>query len=270
MLVPKAPIEALDEGIVHRLPRPAEVELHAGLVRPAVRRAGIEFGAVVDRNARRRTARLHEPIENRDHARADQGGIDLDGQTFTCEDILHRQDPDAPTVVQAIGHEVHTPPLIWAGRCGGTHPELAGALPPAVHPHAELLGAVQPIRLLVIDGPALSAKQDVQAPIAEARARRGQLPQPHPQRGQVPPLRAVVEGRAIALDDVARSPCGYPKRRYQIARHLAPPGGPQAFFWRTSWSMALSSVRSATTCFSRRFSSSSCLTRRSSATPIPA
>jgi hypothetical protein len=41
------PIEALDEGIVHGLAGPAEVQPHPNLVRPAVRRARIEFGAIV-------------------------------------------------------------------------------------------------------------------------------------------------------------------------------------------------------------------------------
>jgi hypothetical protein len=202
----------------------------AGVVRPAVRRAGIEFGAIVDRNHRRGAARLHEPIEDRDHSRADPRGIDPDRQTFTREDILHGQDPDAPAVVEAIGHDIHAPPLIRAGRRGGAHPELTDAFPPAVHPHAELLGPIEPIRLLLIDPPALPTEQDVQPPIAEPGARRGQLPQAHPQGGHVAPLRAVVERRPVAPNDPTRPPRAYPKRPHQIAGHLAPPGGPQAFF----------------------------------------
>src|SRR6476646_6429521 len=53
-------------------------------------------------------------------------------------------------------------------------------------------------------------------------------------------------------------------------RQLPPARGLQGFFRSTSCNMCLSRVRSATNPFNRRFSSSSCLSRLSSLTPIPA
>ena len=43
----------------------------------------------------------------------------------------------------------------------------------------------------------------------------------------------------------------------------------QSFFRNTSWSICLSGLRSATICFSLKFSSSNCRRRRSSETPKP-
>src|SRR4029077_19965684 len=52
-------------------------------------------------------------------------------------------------------------------------------------------------------------------------------------------------------------------------RQLPPARGLQGFFRSTSCNMCLSRVRSATNPFNRRFSSSRCLSRLSSLTPIP-
>jgi hypothetical protein len=56
----------------------------------------------------------------------------------------------------------------------------------------------------------------------------------------------------------------------QMAHHLAANGGPDHFRRSTSCNIDLSRVISATSRFSFAFSSSSCFSRRISATPIPA
>jgi hypothetical protein len=53
----------------------------------------------------------------------------------------------------------------------------------------------------------------------------------------------------------------------QLFDELPPLLRPQSFFFNTSCSICLSNVRSATTCFNRAFSSSSCRKRLSSAVP---
>src|SRR5205814_5095544 len=79
--------------------------------------------------------------------------------------------------------------------------------------------------------------------------------------------------RALPLIPAARprhahEPTGSPftqsMRLPNHAHHLAPVRGRQNFFATTVFKAWLSSVRSATTCFTRRFSSSSCRSRRAS------
>jgi hypothetical protein len=51
-LVPESPVEALDEGILHRPPGPNEVQLHAVCLGPGVQRPTLELRPVVHPEAR--------------------------------------------------------------------------------------------------------------------------------------------------------------------------------------------------------------------------
>ncbi len=62
------------------------------------------------------------------------------------------------------------------------------------------------------------------------------------------------------LQNLARVPFAHPVARFQILHQRAAPRGLYHFFRRTSCSIVLSSVSSATNCFSFVFSSRSCLT----------
>src|SRR5215471_7801375 len=101
--------------------------------------------------------------------------------------------------------------------------------------------------------------------MAEARSRARQLPQPHSHATVISPVRDVAKCRPTHADDVARSPLADLGMLLQhLFGPLPPHSGPQGFFASTSCKICLSSVKSATTCFNRRFSSSSCFTFRSS------
>ena len=66
-----------------------------------------------------------------------------------------------------------------AGR-GATRGPLTRFL--RLDPDAEPFLAVEAVDPLVVDPPALPPQQDVQPPVAVPHPRRGQVPQPHPQR----------------------------------------------------------------------------------------
>jgi hypothetical protein len=60
---PEVAVERLDEGIVRRLPRPAEFESDAMAIRPGVQRAGDELGPVIHRD------RLRQACESASRSR---------------------------------------------------------------------------------------------------------------------------------------------------------------------------------------------------------
>ena len=116
--------------------------------------------------------------------------------------------------------------------------------------------------------PAFATQPDVQAEIAKARAGLGQLPQPHAKRGIVPPMVSVIPRRPMQPQQPTRSPHADREVSGDGPHQRAFARGRQAFFARTSCRMTLSKVRSATSCLSLLFSSSSCRNRRISAMAI--
>ncbi len=110
---------------------------------------------------------------------------------------------------------------------------------------------------------------DTQPTVTPVRTRSRQITQPHPQLlmpgRHVPiPLRGAGKCQHATCPTFADFVAGLQARHRVPAAHRR-----QGFFRSTSCSVALSSVRSATSCFSRRFSSSNCFSRRISLTPNP-
>src|SRR5579863_9067510 len=136
-------------------------------------------------------------------------------------------------------------------------------------PHAQPLLAIQPVPPLVIDLPAFPSEQDINAEVAVAYSRRGQFSNPSSKRGLIVADRAIAVRRTVESQHRASSALAHPVSPLQLPDQLAPTLRPHNFFCSTSCSISLSSERSATSCLSRRFSSSSCFIRRSSLTASP-
>jgi hypothetical protein len=83
-------------------------------------------------------------------------------------------------------------------------------------------------------------------------------------------MKAIAMARAMHRDHVARSSLTDLKADPHKPHQFPALSGFYNLFRKTSWSMCLSGVRSATSCLSFRFSSSGCRNRRSSATSMPA
>src|SRR6266850_1300233 len=132
-----------------------------------------------------------------------------------------------------------------------------------------LLLAVEAVDQLVVDRPALAPQLLVQHPIAVARPLSSELAELRAQLRVLHPLAAVPAGRARQLDDAAGAALTDTEVRLEVTRSLAACGGRHHFFAFTAFSICTSSVRSATMCFSRRFSSSSAFSLRASLTSIP-
>src|SRR5271169_1898030 len=118
-------------------------------------------------------------------------------------------------------------------------------------------------------GEALALQQDLEPPIAKPAPGRSQLAQPLPQPRIFHPSPPIPACRPMYL----HQPAGASLRNHSFRAHHSHrlPLHLRAyhFFVTTACNARLSSSNSATACFSCRFSSSSCRSRRASLTSIP-
>src|SRR6185503_1095301 len=128
---------------------------------------------------------------------------------------------------------------------------------------------VNAVSSLVIVTPAFTPQQDVDAVEAVAYPRLGDLFDALPHRAIVARLVQVTIDRAMQKDLRTGAPLRDAILRQQQARELPALPHLQSFFFNTSCSICLSSVRSATIRFNCAFSSSNCRKRRSSTGPNP-
>ena len=109
----------------------------------------------------------------------------------------------------------------------------------------------------------------MQAAIAEPPADGRQLAQPCTHGGIVRPAAAIADRGAIHPEHRTRPPLAHLEGTLQVSDGLSPRGGRHHFFEATSFSMALSSIASASSFFSLAFSSSSAFSRLASDTSSP-
>jgi hypothetical protein len=95
----------------------------------------------------------------------------------------------------------------------------------------------------------------MQTPIAEAPTDRGQLPQPRPDHPIIRPTAPVTHRTAVAPDHRARPPLAHLPGLAQMSDGLSSGDGRHHFFEAMSFSIALSSIASASSFFSLAFSS---------------
>lgn len=168
------------------------------------------------------------------------------------------QDAQFPTGGQLVMHEVHRPDLVGMGGIRSVLPEFG--LHPSLRcfvPQLQPQLIVNPTGSLHVDWPSFPQQEDMHTPIPIADPGLADLLDPQLEIGLLAALGLVgVEG--------AVNPQGFagPTYRYLpgLPHHidkLAPAGRPQSFFCKTSCSMALSRLRSATRRLSLPFSSSS-------------
>src|ERR1700691_652118 len=136
--------------------------------------------------------------------------------------------------------------------------------------HAEIFFAIDSIHPFRVHPPAFTPQHHRQPPVAVTRPVAGEIAQALPQF-------VLGIATALILVDPARDPRQPTSAAFiQLVRltdaayQLPPRRGLQAFFDSTSCSMCLSSVRSATSVFSLRFSSRNWRSSRSSFNPTPA
>ena len=135
---------------------------------------------------------------------------------------------------------------------------MARELLPSLDAHFESLFAIEPVDAFRVHLPTLAPEKNRQPAIAIAWTRQGELSKTHPKRCLVWGLALVSMGTPGPAGDAHRVSLTHTQLRLKGVNLPTPLGWPQSFFRSTSWRICLSSVRSATKLFSRRFSSSSC------------
>src|SRR4029450_8688589 len=114
--VAKLPVEAFNKGVLDRLARSDEAQLHAADVGPGVEGAAAEFRAVVHHQNLGQPDRFGETLEDADDAQARQRSIDFDGDTFAREVVDDVQGAETAPIGERIDHEIHRPALAAAAR----------------------------------------------------------------------------------------------------------------------------------------------------------
>jgi len=117
--------------------------------------------------------------------------------------------------------------------------------------------------------PALAVQQHANLSVSVSHSRLHNLPDAHPKSGPRVFVTAIAECPAIQLDFAACPPLAHRVAAMQVLDDLIAPPGLYNVLDSTSCNIAWSNVRSATNCFSRVFSSWSCLSCRTGSTSSP-
>lgn len=184
---------------------------------------------------RRRSVRPGDPLDHRSQ------------RALATPRINHRQHPKRLPVRQLVVDEIHPPPPSQAGH--GRHRsamERPLATLPDPQPQLQRLEPVQPPDPLQVHPPPLASQQDNDAVVPEAWPRLGELPNAQAERPLV-----FCLARPIPRRQTTRPHATHRKRGRQPRRSRAPPRRRQTFVRSASASICLSSVKSATTGFSR-------------------
>lgn len=178
-------------------------------------------------------------------------------QRFLGEVVDHGQDAEAPPAGELVGHEVERPALVGTLRQRQRRPNAnrPPTAPPA--PHLQLLLAVEPAEALVVHPHPLALQQPLQAPIAKPPPLGRQGTQALSNRRVVRPGRSIPEAGAIHPQKPAGAPLAQAVRRHRVLHRPSPCRRLQKFPEAMSFKAALSSIASASSFFSLRFSSSS-------------
>lgn len=136
---------------------------------------------------------------------------------------------------------------------------MQGDVLSSAHPHAQLepLEAIPSPDPLPVDRPTFAAEQHPDSQVPEPRPGMGQIPNAQSQGRLVFGPTLPIPGCPPKLGQPTGPRTTHRERPVKPLGQFPATGGPQTFFRRASESMCLSSERSATSRFNRRFSSSS-------------
>jgi hypothetical protein len=197
-LCPELAVQALDESIIRRLAGPGEVERDPALIGPQVEIPGNELRALVDPDHPGQPDLAADTFEHIDNIGSPEGEPRLEGRREPRERIDDRQDPDLAPRGELVVHEVHRPRLVRLDRRTTILPQLR-LHAPLGHLVAQLQAQllVEPVDPLGVDDPALAPQQHVDAAIAVAHPRLGDLLDPLHESGLRAALALVVVGRRL-------------------------------------------------------------------------
>lgn len=174
-----------------------------------------------------------------------------------------------PTVREGIRHEVEAPADVGPIRDHDGTPRAERSLGSSAPTDLERLVPIQPAQLLLVHDDTLAPEHDVDPPIAEAAALAGHGLHGLAQGPIVGTDASIAHAVAIDAQYLARPTLAHSVRRTGISHVFAPRVGRHHVLELTSLRIALSSICSASSFFSRACSSSSALSRRASHMSMP-
>src|SRR5581483_3913582 len=267
-------VERFDIAVLHRTTRGDEMQRDFVLVCPLIQRLRGKLRSVIDDDPLRQPALQPQPFQHTNHAQRRQRGVHLDDGHLSRVRILDRQRAELTPARQRIVQEIHRPCLVRPRGRRQQHPCLRTDPPPAPpSPHHQLLLHIDPVHPLDVHLPAFPFEQNVQPPVSPAPPLLSQFTQAHAQLlvDHCEPRwpRLIAHHRTHNLHPPTGTPLRAPR---SFAKH--PHGFPfrlwaYHFFESTALNPTISSACSATSCFSLRFSSSSCRSRCASLTSSP-
>ena len=170
---------------------------------------------------------------------------------------------------QRVSHEVERPAQITILRdCHGC-PGAEGSFATATLAHRQPFLLVQSIKLLVVDLDARSLEHQAETPVTEPPSLRCQFAQAFPQRFIARPLWHIAIALGVQIDQATSPPLRIAFLSDRPGHSASAQAGRQKFFPSISLSVDASSIVSASSFFSLRFSSSSAFSLRASETSIP-
>src|SRR5215207_3179347 len=270
-LLAEAAVEALDRGVLHGLSRIDEEQLHAVLVSPAVEVTTAQLRSIVHNQHVGVAAFAGDVLQHRDHPLARQREVGEDRRALARAVVLQVGGAEPAAVGEAVLGEVERPALVGGDRAPRDRQHAAEpALLPAAAADRELLLLIEPVDELVVGREALATQQLVQPPVAEPAPLAAEGAQALAEPGMVPLApRLALHRRARGADQPAGAASREPVLLLDRRHRLPSRRRRHQFFASSPLSAWLSSIVSARSCFSRRFSSSSARSRFASEIAIP-
>src|SRR3989454_2908232 len=202
------------------------------------------------------------------HTRTRQARVHFQRQALACACIQDGQDADPAARHQGIAGKVQRPLLVRAQQKPTFVRRTHQPLPPQPSHHPSLL-PVQPVNSLGTRPMSALAQQHLQTPVSVARLRARQLHQLFSQFGVRVRSRLIAITAAVELHELTGSACTQIELLHGKPRIRSQAGKLHPFFRTIAFSASWSRLRSPTSCFKRRFSSSRLLSRCASPTSIP-
>ena len=181
-LVTELAVEALDVAVLHGLAWLDQQVLDAVSLCPAHERPACEFRPVVCAHGLRIAPEQGGLVEQASHILAGDAEVGGNVDALMTEIVGHRQAFEAPATDQAVADEIHAPYLIDGFGDLQRYPLSRRSLRLLAFLDRKLRGAVQAKDALVIHAGVLRAQQVVNAPIAEAAPRLGDIDDRRAQR----------------------------------------------------------------------------------------
>src|SRR6266568_255193 len=241
--VAHAAVEGFDVAILHRLAGRDVVPFHVMLFAPAQDSIRGELGTVIGHDHPRLATPLDDCDELAGNPSARDRGVGDRCQAFSRHVIDDVENTEAPAAGELIVDEVERPARVWLGLDENGRAATHCLAATSAFAHSQSLLAIEPVDAVEPGWLALVAQQDEEPTIAEHLA--------------------------IGGNDRTGPPLAHLQHATQMSDSLSLGGGPYHFFDSSSFKAALSSIDSAKSFFSLRFSSSRARSRLVSDTSRP-